>query len=202
MRTLGLIAVAVLLLGGSAPAQAETAHWFGYHAGQATTTGDFREAAAHYGYNLGATYTYMLNRYVGVGGELEYYNWTLTPDLKDAVHVVYGSDARMKLSDWQGTLHAVVVLPVPGPVQPFAKAGWGYYDPKGWLYESGEEWHMGQLWYGHVLGGGVNVRLSDRLALGAVGAVHEYRDGHQEWITRYWSMDGQILWRMNWGAKL
>jgi opacity protein-like surface antigen len=202
MKSLALAVLAIALFALAVPAHAEPTHWFGYSVGAGYPQGDLHEWATH-GYNMGVTYTYMMNRALGVGGELGYSRWTNSQQLDDEVEAFYGSGSEFKQTDWSYTLHGVVALPLPGPVQPYAKAGVGYFNPKAAAVVSDTLWGTrSHNYFGHLVGGGVSIAVVPNIRFNAEGSLRQYRDSQLEQLVRYWSVTGQVLWHMKWSNKL
>ena len=99
-------------------------------------------------------------------------------------------------------MHGVVALPIAARVQPYVKGGFGYYAANHWMALDGEEYRIGDQWLGHQYGGGLSVRVSERMTVGVTGAYHRYGDGVRHHKVVYWSGAAQVLWKMPWSTKV
>src|SRR5207249_3881158 len=80
---------AVMTVLAVSPAYALGSHQIGVQAGLSVPTGDFSDAA-NAGYNVGAEYRYVLDRF-GVGAEAKYNAWNGSKDVNAAAEALYGS---------------------------------------------------------------------------------------------------------------
>jgi opacity protein-like surface antigen len=191
LRSLAL--AALLAVGCAYPACAESTQWFGYEIGSGIPTKDFHEEARP-GLDLGGSYTFMANRYFGVGAAIHHYSWVTT----DAVNVMaeswFGTGSRIRMSDWQYTAHGVFAVPLAWPIQPFLRAGGGFYNPLARLDSPLGTASVADSHLGYNVGTGANVMVNERLGLGLSGEYHQYKADHYR--TEFYRVGAQLLWRL------
>ncbi len=202
MKPLAILTLAVALCAFAVPAQAESSHWFGYTGGVSYPKGELKEWTTH-AYEMGLTYDYMVIPEFGFGGEVSYSAWTNSQRTNDEVLAFFGPGIEEKQSDWSYTVHALARLPLAGPIQPYAKAGAGYFASRAALTQDTLVAFAGKSYFGHVFAAGVSCPITRTVRFNVEGSFRQYRGNSDNPVLwRYWSGTAQLLFRMPWSTKI
>jgi opacity protein-like surface antigen len=194
--TRALVAALFIALVGAGGAHAESSHWVGLHGNAALPTGDLKQSAIT-SWGGGASYTYLWNDVVGLGGGIDFYRWRVTDEYDAFIESTFGVGTRVKFNDFHYTLRAILMAPLPGPVKPFAYAGTGAFNEKNRVEAPYGQGEVADNHHGWTAGGGARIDLTPALALTAQAGRVEYSSDH--FTTTFTSVQAGLDWRMSWG---
>jgi hypothetical protein len=195
MRKEALVVAAALLVVCAAPAQAESKNWFSFNGGYAMPKGPFKDRGKN-GVAFEADMRHMLMPQFGVGMSIAYADFQAADYINTSVESVYGPGSTLVFTDWSYTGFVILAVPV-GRVTTYGRWGGGVYNPKlqirSPLYGIGET--TGHE-YGYLAGGGVNLKLTDRLGLGVDGTWHGYDDSFWGFNMSWWNARVSVLYQI------
>ena len=174
---------AVMTVLAVSPAYALGSHQIGVQAGLSVPTGDFSDAA-NAGYNVGAEYRYVLDRF-GVGAEAKYNAWNGSKDVNAAAEALYGSGSKYSFSAWQTDVFGIVSMPMAGvpKVLPYLRAGLGVYGPGTKLEIPGTSTTESNSEFGMLFGAGFDFSMSSSMKLGVGATYHRVKDSEADFFS-------------------
>ena len=193
MRKEALLVATALLVVSAAPVHAEGKNWFSFNGGYSMSKGPFK-GHANNGIAFEADVRHMFVPQLGSGASVGYDDFQASDWINSSVETVYGPGSTLVFTDWSYNAFVIGALPV-GRLTTYGRWGVGVYNPKmlirSPLYGVGE--HTGHD-YGYMAGGGVNLRVTDRLGLGVDGTWHGYDDSIWGFNMSWWSSRVSVMY--------